>query len=217
MHDMTNYTEPHLDRAALITIDVQRDFTLPGAVAEVPGTADVVPCMQQVLRAFREESRPIVHVVRLYKPDGSNVDLCRRAQIAAGPSIVVPGTEGAELVDELKPSADVSLDPELLLSGAPQTIGTSEWAMYKPRWGAFYGTRLEDHLRESRVDTVVVCGCNFPNCPRTTLYEASERDFRALLVSDATSGLYDRGARELAGIGVAVEPADSVVARMPFG
>src|SRR3989442_358297 len=28
------------------------------------------------------------------------------------------------------------------------------------------------------ISTLVCCGCNFPNCPRTSLYEASERDFR---------------------------------------
>lgn len=39
-------------------------------------------------------------------------------------------------------------------------------------------------------------GCNFPNCPRTSIYEASERDFRTVLVRDAISGLYERGEHE---------------------
>jgi nicotinamidase-related amidase len=52
------------------------------------------------------------------------------------------------------------------------------------------------------VDSAVVAGCNFPNCPRTTIYEASERDFRAVLVADATSGTYAQGIDELVGIGV---------------
>lgn len=76
--------------------------------------------------------------------------------------------------------------------------------MYKPRWGAFYGTKLVQHLRESGTDTLVFAGCNFPNCPRTSIYEASERDFRIVLVADAISGLYDRGAQECRAIGVAV-------------
>jgi nicotinamidase-related amidase len=79
-----------------------------------------------------------------------------------------------------------------------------EVVIYKPRWGAFYGTRLEDHLRERQVSTVVLCGCNYPNCPRTSAYEASERDFRVVFARDAVSGLYDRGERELAAIGVAL-------------
>ena len=87
---------------------------------------------------------------------------------------------------------------------ALQQIGTAEHVIYKPRWGAFYRTSLERHLRESGVDTVVFAGCNFPNCPRTSIYEASERDFRIVLVSDAVSGLYDRGVDECRAIGVDV-------------
>ena len=68
--------------------------------------------------------------------------------------------------------------------------------------GAFYRTPLEEHLCGLRVNTVVVCGCNFPNCPRATIYEASERDLRAVIVADATSGLYERGLQELENIGV---------------
>ena len=79
--------------------------------------------------------------------------------------------------------------------------------MYKPRWGAFYHTELERHLRESGSNTVVFAGCNFPNCPRTSIYEASERDFRMVLVSDAMSGVYDRGIEECRAIGVAVRDA----------
>jgi len=74
--------------------------------------------------------------------------------------------------------------------------------IYKPRWGAFYRTPLEEHLRERGISTVVFCGCNYPNCPRTSMYEASERDFRVVLARDAVSGLYERGEAELMGIGV---------------
>ena len=83
--------------------------------------------------------------------------------------------------------------------------------MYKPRWSAFYRTGLEDFFTTQSVDTVVICGCNFPNCPRTTAYEASERDYRLVLVSDATSGVYGRGIEELVNIGVAVQnTADTI-------
>jgi nicotinamidase-related amidase len=87
--------------------------------------------------------------------------------------------------------------------------------MYKPRWGAFFETTLDDHLRELCVDTVVVAGCNYPNCPRTSIYEASERDYRVVLVDDAVSGLYERGRGEMANIGVTLMEADAVTAALP--
>jgi nicotinamidase-related amidase len=208
---MAEYIEPRSERSVLLTIDVQNDFTLPGAPAEIEGTAQAVPRMQRLAEAFRTADAPIVHLIRLYKADGSNVDRCRRAMIESGAEIVRPGTEGAELVGELKPSADVRVDAETLLGGELQEIGPNEWIMYKPRWGAFYRTGLEDFLAARSVDTVVLCGCNFPNCPRTTVYEASERDYRLVFVPDATSGVYDRGLKELENIGVTVQDtADTI-------
>jgi nicotinamidase-related amidase len=57
----------------------------------------------------------------------------------------------------------------------------------------------------------VFCGCNFPNCPRTSIYEASERDFRTVIVEDAISGLYERGHQELINIGVAALTTAAVI------
>ena len=74
--------------------------------------------------------------------------------------------------------------------------------MYKPRWGAFYDTLLEEHLHNLGINTVVICGCNFPNCPRTTIYEASERDFKIVMIKDATSLLYEKALQELKNIGI---------------
>ena len=203
------YTSPDNNHSALIIIDVQRDFTLIGSSTEIPGTFQAVKYIQPLVQAYRELGHPVIHVVRLYRADGSNVDLCRRQEIENGKQMVVPGDDGAELMDELKPSPLVRLDLDLLLSGNFQQIGPMEWIMYKSRWGAFYNTALEKHLHSLGVNTVVVCGCNFPNCPRTTIYEASERDFRIVLAKDATSAIYEIGLKELKNIGVVLMDIDA--------
>jgi nicotinamidase-related amidase len=205
------YTAPDFHSCALVTIDTQRDV-LDGAPLEISGTSAALPRIRQLLEAFRLAERPVVHVVRLYQRDGGNVDPCRRAAVEGGAEILIAGTDGAELAAELLPQADATLDHARLLSGALQPLGPREVAMYKPRWGAFYETELEAHLHVLGVSTVVFCGCNFPNCPRTSIYEASERDFRVVLASDAVSGLYERGERELAGIGVSLMQSDEIAA-----
>lgn len=205
------YTAPDFSAAALITIDTQRDV-LDGAQLEIAGTSAALTHIQPLVKAFRGAGQPIVHVVRLYRPDGSNVDLCRRGLVEDGAAILATGSDGAQLAVELLPQAATRLDDERLLAGEMQRLGAGEVAMYKPRWGAFYETDLEAHLRGHGVSTVVFCGCNFPNCPRTSIYEASERDFRVVLVADAISGLYERGERELANIGVAVMDSSAVLA-----
>lgn len=196
-------------RCALLTIDVQKDFALPGASFEIPGTAKRLSKMAEALRAAREAGMLILHVVRLYKKDGSNAEAFRLADVLAGRGPVLAGSEGAELPEELLPRAGGKLDAELLLSGGFQSLGPREWVMYKPRFGAFYQTDLEAFLRNRGVDTLVFSGCNFPNCPRTSLYEAGERDFGLAVLRDALSGLYERGEEELKGIGVRMfETAD---------
>lgn len=205
------YVEPRFADAALLTIDVQRDFVLPGAPAEIPETMKEVPAMRRLVRGFRRRNRPIVHLARLYLPDGSNADLCPRQSLERGARVAIPGSEGAELVDELKPSAGVRLDAGHLLAGKLQPIGAGEWILHKPRWGAFYQTSLERHLCALGVSTVVVCGCNFPNCPRATAYEDSERDFRVVVISDATSGVYEGGLKELGEIGVKAMTTDDAL------
>ena len=213
------YTSADWKNAALLTIDVQNDFTLINSPFAITGTFEIVPKMSQVLHAFRSAHKPIIHVIRIYNSDGSNIDLCRKRAVAElGKKLVIAGTQGAELVDEFKPSSSssskVSLDTELLLKGKLQQVAMKEWIVYKPRWGAFYATPLEKHLRELKINTVVICGCNFPNCPRTTVYEASERDFRVVLISDATSNVYERGLHELDNIGVELMTSDDCVATL---
>ncbi|MGH3969176.1 MAG: cysteine hydrolase family protein, partial [Mycobacterium sp.] len=133
----------------------------------------------------------------------SNVDLARRHAIEQSARLLAPGSPGSQIAPELLPHP-VDLDYELLLSGKFQEVGPREHVMYKPRWGTFYQTDLDRHLRESSRDTIVFVGCNFPNCPRTSIYEASERDYRIVLVSDAMSGIYERGIEECRRIGVDV-------------
>lgn len=203
------HTAPDFTTAALITIDVQRD-TLDGGPLEIPGTSAALPAMRTLLDAFRRAGRPIVHIVRLYRPDGSNVDPCRRGAIEDGLQVLAPGEDGSQPATEMLPNPALTLDAGLLLTGGIQQLAPDEVAIYKPRWGAFYDTPLNTHLREQDVTTLVFCGCNFPNCPRTSIYEASERDYRIVLATDATSGIYERGEQELTAIGVHLMNANEV-------
>jgi nicotinamidase-related amidase len=210
------YTRPLRDSAALVLIDVQRDFYADDAPLPIEGTKAAIPAMASLVTEFRHRAMPIVHVVRLYRPDGSNADMVRKQAIERGARYAVPGSAGSQIAPELLPNP-VELDHELLLSGELQQIGPREHVMYKPRWGAFYQTKLEQHIHDTGSDTLVFVGCNFPNCPRASIYEASERDFRIVLVSDALSGLDDRGIKECRAIGVDVRNLSATVAWLSQG
>ncbi|MEV0407437.1 isochorismatase family cysteine hydrolase [Actinoallomurus sp. NPDC050550] len=192
------YTRPQFARAALLTIDMQADF-VSGPHA-VPGTEQIVPAVARLARVFRDAHRPIVHVVRLYLPDGGNADICRRSLIASGADLVAPHSPGSRLADGLAPAGAAPLDPGRLLSGAAQPLADGEHVIYKPRWSAFHHTPLRWHLDDLGVNTLVVAGCNYPNCPRATIYDASARDYRLVIAEDATSGFGEHARPEMTGI-----------------
>lgn len=198
---MNKYTEPEWTKSALITIDTQCD-TLDGQPFEIPGTSAILPKMKTLVHAYRKAEKPIIHIVRIYKPDGSNADLCRRELIENGAHLFLSGSNGCQLPPELLPEPKIELHSDLLLSGGIQELNKNEVIIYKPRLGAFYETPLEDYLRELDVSTLVFTGCNFPNCPRTSIYQASERDFSVVMAIDAVSGLYELRKKEMKNIGV---------------
>jgi nicotinamidase-related amidase len=208
--ELDRHIAPDLRRSALVVIDTQNDFVDGGSNA-IHGTTQVLPEIRGLLAAYRSGGRPVVHVVRLY--DGQDVDLPRRTAIAQGAQIVRPGTRGSQIVSELRPNLDAST----LLAGAAQHLGPNEIVMWKPRWSAFYRTGLDRHLAGLDVNTVVFAGCNYPNCPRASIYDASELDYRVAIVRNAISGIDDRHLDEASRIGVvalSTEGVTETLARM---
>lgn len=197
---------------ALLTIDVQNDFVAGPAAVE--GTAACLPQIARLAGLFREAGAPVIHAVRLYAPDGGDAEPFRRDFIRRQGPVVAPGTPGAALPSAL--GVTQPLDAQLLYAGQLQPVGSLEWVLYKPRWDAFYDTALEQHLRALKVETLMICGCNLPNCPRATLFGASNRDFRTILVRDATSRVTPERLADLALMGAevkGVEEAARLVAR----
>lgn len=210
---MSHYTEPDFKNIALLTIDMQNDFVLPGAISEIQGTYGVVPNISKLLQFARSKNITIIHVIRFYKADGSNADLCRKSIIESGTKIVCPDTNGANIVSVLKPNTN-PLDTKNLINGSMQNISENEWVIYKPRWGAFYKTKLEQFLLNKDISTLIFSGCNFPNCPRTSIYEASERDFKIVLASDAMSQTYQKGLEEMHKIGVSLLTTAEIINKL---
>lgn len=172
---------------ALLIIDMQNDFVLPGRPVTVACAQATVPNIRRLLDAFRARSWPVLHITRAYRADGSDVELFRREAFLRGPKFLLPGTPGAEIVEELKP-----------LPG--------EQVLVKPRFSAFMGTPLDLLLRRLGVQELVVSGTQYPNCIRATVLDAACLDYAVTLVTDACSAQTEAVAQaniaDLAGIGV---------------
>jgi nicotinamidase-related amidase len=214
---MTNYCVPEKGKAALLCISAQRDFVAPGSPVRACGSQAALPRMEALVKCFRDHNAPIYHSVRLYKADGSNVDACRRQAVEEGLRILMPGTLGAELIESMKPAKDVRLDPELLFSGDFQEIGPKEYVHYRPRWGAFHDTQLEARLRAQNITTLVICGFSFTTGGRASVYEASARDFRIVLVPDALCNATEDAVQELGRIGIYLMDTENCLTWMSTG
>ncbi|WP_177181189.1 GNAT family N-acetyltransferase [Parapedobacter koreensis] len=190
---------------------MQKDFAHSGGSAYIDGTEEIIAPLSELANIFRKHGKAIFHIIRLYHQDGSNAELCRKDSISSGRSMVVPHSEGAEIITDLLPEISRPYSHEDLLQGNIIQCGNSDYVLYKPRWGAFYHTMLHDLLQSKGITSLFIAGCNFPNCPRTTIYEASERDYKTAIIPATISGLYERGLKEMQHIGVHVFDALSPV------
>lgn len=153
---------------ALIIIDMQNDFVLPGAPACVAGALATLPQISSLLAWFRQQQQPVFHLVREYRADGTDVERFRYDRFAAGNGYLLPGTRGCEIVESLRPTAD-------------------EYRIVKPRFSAFMQTKLQLILQRLEITELVVCGTQYPNCIRATVLDAVSLDYDVTLVTDATS------------------------------
>ena len=122
---MSQFTDPEHAHSALITIDVQCD-TLDGEAFEIPGTSAILPRIGRLAAVFRSRVAPIVHVVRLYLPDDSNVDPCRRELVHQGVRRVLTRSSGSQIAPRLLPASSHELDADMLLRGGVQEVGPNE-------------------------------------------------------------------------------------------
>lgn len=189
-------------RPALLVIDMQNDFCLPGAPFEVRGALGVVPHIQTLLEGFRRHALPVVFVIREHRADGSDVEITRRERFLRAGGAFIAGTRGHALVDGLVPQP-------------------AEPIVRKTRWSPFHQTGLERLLRAHGVEVVVLAGVQTPNCIRSAAFDANALDFEVVVSSDATGAsdpeVHRANLADMAAIGVEIATAAEIVQRLPDG
>jgi nicotinamidase-related amidase len=148
---------------ALLIIDMQNDV-----VEKLPLSQGIIPGLTEVLERFRNAGKPVFHIRRSYRADGTDVELPRLAQYRKTGLRVVEGTPGAEIIEELTPKDE-------------------EYVIIKPRWSGFDHTTLELYLKRLGVKTVVITGIQTPNCVRTTAFDAIAYDYDTIVLKDASA------------------------------
>ena len=184
------YAEPYpfefaLDRAALLIIDMQRDFLEPGGFGESLGN-DVsllrrtIEPLKILLAAARHSGLKVIHTREGHRPDLSDLPHAKKVrgnpQQAIGDMspmgrILVRGEAGHDIIPELYP-----------IAGEP--------VIDKPGKGAFYATDLDTILKNAGISQLVVCGVTTEVCVNTTVREANDRGYDCLVLSDCCGSYF---------------------------
>ena len=174
-----------LAQAALVIIDMQRDFIEPGGFGETLGNnvsllSAIVPACKRVLETWRRAGGLVVHTREAHKADLSDCPPAKRnrgnpsLRIGdAGPMgrILVSGEPGSQIIPELAPIA-------------------GEIVLDKPGKGAFYATPLQHQLQAARVTHLVFMGVTTEVCVQTSMREANDRGYDCLLLEDCTESYF---------------------------
>ncbi len=173
------------DHAALVIIDMQRDFVEPGGFGETLGNKvallqAIIPATARLLAAFRAAGLPVIHTRECHRPDLSDCPPAKRERGKPFLRIGDPGPMGRILISG-EPGADII--PELYPA-------EGEIVLDKPGKGAFYATSLGEILGERKIRQLVVAGVTTEVCVQTTMREANDRGFECLLATDATESYF---------------------------
>ncbi len=172
-------------RAALLLIDMQRDFVEPGGFGETLGNdvsqlQAVISPLKAVLQATREAGISVIHTREGHRPDLSDCPPAKLnrgnpAQRIGDPGpkgrILIRGEYGHDIIDDLAP-------------------GPGELVIDKPGKGAFYATGLDETLRGRGIDSLIVTGVTTEVCVHTTVREANDRGYECLVLSDCVGSYF---------------------------
>jgi nicotinamidase-related amidase len=174
-----------LDRAALLLIDMQRDFLEAGGFGAALGNdvtrlqAAVGPC-RAMLAAARAAGLLVIHTREGHRPDLSDAPRLKvergdpALRIGApGPMgrILIRGEPGHDIIAELYPTPD-------------------EPVIDKPGKGAFFETDLDLMLRNRDIETLLVGGVTTEVCVNTTVREANDRGYRCIVLADCCASYF---------------------------
>ena len=172
-------------KAALVVIDMQRDFLEPGGFGETLGNdltpvRAIVPTVAALIGLFRKRGWLIVHTREDHLPDLSDCPPAKRERgkptlrigdEGAMGRILIRGEPGAQIVPELAPAA-------------------GEIVIDKPGKGMFYATEIGELLKARGVRQLVFAGVTTEVCVQTSMREANDRGYENLLIEDATASYF---------------------------
>ncbi len=150
-------------RAAVIVVDMQNDFVKPQGKLYVPGAQEAATALARLLARARAAGVPVIYTQDQHGASDPEYRIWGEH--------VKAGTWGVEIIEELAPQA-------------------GDEVVQKPRYDAFYASRLEDVLRtRPTVDTLVIGGVVTNICVLHTAGSAALRWYKVVVPQDGVAAL----------------------------
>ena len=175
----------NLPAAALLIIDMQRDFLEPGGFGEMLGN-DVsqlrrtIEPNRRLLAAWRDAGGLVIHTREGHRPDLADLPPAKKIRGRGTTCIGDPGPMGRILV---RGEAGHDIIPELYPAAGEPVID-------KPGKGAFFATDLHAILQNRGITQLVVTGVTTEVCVNTTVREANDRGYDCLVVADCCGSYF---------------------------
>jgi len=151
-------------KTALIIVDMQKDFIYSNGKLYVPGSEKIIAPLRNLLNKCREKRLTIVFTQDWHPEDA--------VEFRIWPKHCIAETQGAEIIDELKPNP-------------------GEFIVKKETYDAFFNTNLESILNRAGVENVIVTGVVANICVLHTAGSAALRGFKVILPVDCIAALND--------------------------
>ena len=167
-------------KTALLIIDMQITFCLPGAPGEVPTARDVVPEINDLAEKLRPFGVPVFWILHTNTLNDGISDW----EVFFN-HVVRNSDVRQRMVESLAPESQKVWD-DLIVEDGDVTI-------IKNRYSAFAhgSSTLERVLRSRGIDTVLVGGTKTNVCCDSTARDAMMLDFKAVMVSDCCAASSD--------------------------
>ncbi|KAL6066974.1 Cysteine hydrolase [Balamuthia mandrillaris] len=138
-------------KTALVVVDIQNDY-FPGGKMTLHNMEQATENAAKLLHSFRQKGLPRF----LVRHEAASPEL----------GFMLPGSEGAELHEKVKPQ-----EGDVIIT--------------KKQISSFNGTELDAKLKEAGVENLVVCGAMSHMCIDGTVRAAADLGYKCTLIEDA--------------------------------
>lgn len=150
-------------KCALIVVDMLNYFAHPGGRAYLPATESIIPGIAKLIGLWRESGNRIVFTRHSHTGED---DLGMLGKFFS--DYIRDGEPESEIISGLTPRRD-------------------EPVFRKNTYDAFYNTELEEYLKESACNQVLITGVLTQLCCETTARSAFVRGFEVYIPADGTA------------------------------